>query len=168
MRRVKTIALLAMTVSPFLMAQSPVPRPEDVGTIDGIITAFYDVISGPAGTPRQWDRDRTLYWPGIRFFALGIRDGTPVANVMTHDEYLKSSNDWMVKNGFFEIETSRKVDRFGNMAHVWSSYEYRRAPDGPVTGRGINTVQLYYDGSRWWITAVTWDSERPGNPMPTP
>ena len=168
MRTPLLLSFTVLTMATPGLAQSVPPRPDDVGSLDGIMAAFYDVISGPAGAPRQWDRDRTLYWPGIRFFSLSVRDGTPVATVMAHDEYLQGTNDWMVANGFFEIETSREVDRFGNMAHVWSSYQYRQTPDGPVTGRGINSVQLLYDGARWWITAVTWDNERPGNPMPSP
>lgn len=155
--------LSAQTLDPPV---TPTPRPADVETLDGIIAAFYDVISGPVGMPRQWDRDRTLYWPGVRFFSLGIREGKPHATVMTHDHYVEASNDWMVQNGFYEVETTRRVNRFGNMAHAWSQYAYRQTPDGPVTGRGINSIQLYHDGSRWWITAVIWDNERPDNPLP--
>jgi hypothetical protein len=43
------------------------PLAADVESIDGMITAFYDVISGASGEPRQWDRDATLYPPNIQF-----------------------------------------------------------------------------------------------------
>jgi hypothetical protein len=141
------------------------PRPADVETVDGIIKAFYEVISGPAGQPREWARDRTLYVPGVRFVSLGVRNGVPVANVMTHDEYVARTDPGLVANGFFEVEVDRQSDAFGNMMHVWSTYEYRDSPHGDVLGRGINSIQLYHDGSRWWITAVIWDNERPDNPL---
>ena len=98
-------------------------RPEDVTTIDGIVKAFYEVISGPAGQPRQWSRDRTLYRPDVRFVAMSVRDGKPGAHVMSHQEYVDGSDASFVKNGFFETETRRAVQQFGNMAHVWSTYE---------------------------------------------
>src|SRR5215472_11616361 len=67
-------------------------RPTDVSTLDQIVTAYYDVISGPAGQPRQWSRDRTLYWPGLRFFSAGAkRDGTPNVHVLTHQEYVDAT-----------------------------------------------------------------------------
>lgn len=141
------------------------PRPADVETVDGIIKAFYEVISGPAGQPREWARDRTLYVPGVRFVSLGVRNGVPVANVMTHDEYVARTDPGLVANGFFEVEVDRQSDAFGNMMHVWSTYEYRGRAEGDVLGRGINSIQLYHDGSRWWITAVIWDNERPDNPL---
>lgn len=142
------------------------PRTEDVATLDGIIAAFYDVISGPAGEPRQWGRDRTLYVPWVRFVSMGIREGRPYANVMTHQEYVDGSDGFLVRNGFFEQEIARETQRFGNVAHVWSTYQFRSTADGPVQGRGINSIQLYWDGDRWWITAAAWDSEREGNPIP--
>ena len=141
-------------------------RPADVASVDGIITAFYEVISGPAGQPRDWARDRTLYVPGVRFVALGVRDGRPVAEIMTHDEYMARTDPGLVANGFYEIEVARRTERFGNMLHAWSTYEYRGSPDGPVLGRGINSIQMYHDGERWWITAVMWDNERADNPLP--
>jgi len=141
------------------------PRSADVETVDGIIKAFYEVISGPAGQPRQWARDRTLYVPGVRFVSLGTRNGVPVASIMTHHEYVARTDPGLVANGFFEVEVDRHSDTFGNMMHVWSTYEYRGSADGEVLGRGINSIQLYHDGSRWWITAVIWDNERPDNPL---
>ena len=142
-------------------------RPEDVSTIDGIIGAYYAVITGPAGQPRQWGRDRTLYWPGIRFFAAGVRkDGTPSVHVVTHQEYVDAANAAMVKNGFEEHEIHRVTHRIGNIAHAMSAYETRDVGTGPVTGRGVNSLDLYWDGKRWWITAASWDDERPGSPIP--
>lgn len=147
-------------------AQSLSPRPEDVATIDGIITAFYDVVSGPAGAPRQWQRDSTLYIPRVRFVAMDVRGGKPVAAVMDHAEFVAGYNRAFVDRGFFEREVRRVTKRFGNIAHVFSSYEYRMTENGPVQGRGVNSIQLYWDGVRWWIASATWDDERPDNPIP--
>jgi hypothetical protein len=142
-------------------------RTEDVATIDGIVKAYYDVITGPAGQARQWSRDRTLYWPGIRFFSASAKkDGTPVVRVLTHQEYVDATNAGFVKNGFDEHEIHRTMSRIGNIAHVMSTYETRRVAAGPVTARGVNSIDLYWVGTRWWITAASWDDERPGQPIP--
>lgn len=150
---------------PHVAVETIAARSEDVATIDGIVKAFYDVISGPAGQPRQWSRDRTLYRPDVRFVALGVRAGKPVARIMSHQEYVDGSDASFVKNGFFETEIHRTTQQFGHMAHVWSAYESRATADGPVTDRGINSIQTYFDGERWWIASVAWDEERPGNPL---
>lgn len=142
------------------------PRPEDVMTIDGIVKAFYEVISGPPGQARQWGRDRTLYSPGIRFVALDMREGRPHAQITNHSEYANNSNEFFVKQGFTEREIGRVTQRFGNMAHVFSAYEWETSAGRRERGRGINSLELFYDGARWWISAVTWDEERPNNPIP--
>ena len=149
-----------------LGAQSLTARPEDVSTIDGIIRAFYDVISGPAGAPRQWQRDSTLYISGVRFVSMGVRQGRPVARVSDHGQYVANVNDGLVRNGFFERELNRVTRRFGNIVHVFSTYDYRATETGPVQGRGVNSIQLFWDGNRWWIANATWDEERPDNPIP--
>lgn len=159
------LALNALVVSS-AAAQMPAPRPEDVSTLDGIIGAFYDVISGPAGAPRQWQRDSTLYIPRVRFVAMSVVGGRPVAHVMDHAEFVASYNRAFVDRGFFERETHRVTKRFGNIAHVFSTYEYRMTENGPVQGRGVNSIQLYWDGTRWWIASATWDDERADNPIP--
>ncbi|MGH9443793.1 MAG: PAS domain-containing protein [Thermoanaerobaculia bacterium] len=140
--------------------------PKDVETLDGILRAFYAVISGPAGEPRQWSRDRSLYLPGARQVATGVADDKPFARAMGHAEYVERSNDAMVREGFFEREIHRTVETFGNLAHVFSTYESRRTKDGPIFARGVNSIDLYFDGGRWWITSVIWDSERPESPIP--
>jgi hypothetical protein len=166
-------ALLA--AAPSVQAQTPqqvdVPtipaKPEDVGSLDGIMKAFYDVISGPAGQPRQWSRDRTLYIPEIRFVSVSVdKNGKVQASTMTHQQFVDGANGGMVKQGFFETELHRVTRSFGKVTHIFSSYEMRSKPDGPVFGRGVNSIQLYNDGTRWWIASVEWDDERDGNPIP--
>ena len=143
------------------------PRREDVATIDGIIKAYYDVICGPAGQPRQWARDRTLYIAGIRFVSMSVdKEGKPRAQITTHQEYVDRSDAGMVKNGFEEVEIHRVTRRFGNIAHVFSTYETRRSKESPVIGRGVNSIELFWDGARWWIASAIWDSERADNPLP--
>jgi hypothetical protein len=143
-------------------------RPEDVGSLDGIIKAFYDVVSGPAGQPRQWGRDRTLYLPDIRFVETGVdKTGKTVAQVLTHQDFVDAADAGMVRNGFFEIEIHRATRTFGNITQVFSTYEMRAKSDGPAFGRGVNSLQVFWDGKRYWIASVTWDDEREGNPIPS-
>jgi hypothetical protein len=142
------------------------PRPEDVSTLDGIIKAFYETISGPAGQPRQWGRDRTLYIPGVRFVVIDARDGKVSAEVMDHQTYVDKVDAPLTRGGFFEREIHRVTKTFGNITHVFSSYESRVKADGPVVERGVNSIELFNDGTRWWIASATWESERPNNPLP--
>ncbi|HYL69647.1 MAG TPA: nuclear transport factor 2 family protein [Candidatus Limnocylindria bacterium] len=142
-------------------------RVEDVSSLDGIIKAFYEVISGPVGEPRQWSRDRTLYIPGVRFVAMSEdAKGQPVAHVTDHQQFVDSTNTQLVQKGFFEWEIHRETKRFGNIAHIFSTYESRLTKDGPVIARGVNSIELYWDGKRWWIAGAIWDDERKDNPIP--
>jgi hypothetical protein len=140
--------------------------PADVQTIDGIVAAFYEVISGPTGEPRDWGRDATLYLEPVSFTIarLDPETGKPEARTITKQEYVDQSDAWLVEHGFTEREIHRETRRFGNIAHVWSTYEWISG-DGE-TGRGINGIDLFHDGTRWWITHATWDSERESNPIP--
>jgi len=142
-------------------------RPGDVSTIDGMIRTYYEVISGPPGRPREWSQDRSLYIPDVRFVSPGVdRDGKPVARVLSHQQYVDRSDPPLVKEGFDEREIHRVTQRFGNIAHVFSTYESRRTPGGPVIARGINSIELFWDGARWWIASAIWDDERPSSPIP--
>lgn len=137
-------------------------RPEDVTTLDGIIAAFYEVISGPPGAPRDWGRDATLYLPGIAFTVSEEPGSGPIT--VPKDDWVKDADPVLVELGFEEREIHRVTKQFGRVANVWSTYEWETA-DGR-TGRGINSIQLFHDGERWYITHATWDSERPDNPIP--
>lgn len=139
--------------------------PKDVSTIDGIVKAFYETISGPKGQPRQWGRDRTLYMPGVNYVSMNERDGNISAGIMTHQQYVNATNDSFVTGGFHEHEINRVVKRSGNIAHVFSTYEFTN-DDKTEKGRGVNSIELYWDGTRWWIAFASWDDERPGSPIP--
>jgi hypothetical protein len=145
-------------------------RPEDVATVESIIRATYEAISGPAG-PRQWGRDRSLYLPNAVIVATGVRRGNdgqiqPFSEVMDYQAYADRAAPAFLRDGFFEREIHHVTHRFGSIAHVLSTYETRKTADGPVVGRGVNSFQLYFDGTRWWIISLAWDSERPKNPIP--
>jgi pimeloyl-ACP methyl ester carboxylesterase len=152
------------TVLDFLASADPA----DVATADAILGALYDVISGPAGQARDWDRFRGLFAPGGRLIPTGQRrDGQRVMTVQTPEDYINTSGPVLEERGFFEDEIARREERFGNVAHVWSTYEARWTRDDPEPFvRGINSIQLFHDGERWWVVTVMWDSERPDNPIP--
>jgi hypothetical protein len=140
----------------------------DTQDLDAIIHALYDTISGPAGHQRDWDRFRSLFFPGAHLVRTSIAsDGTPQARVMDVEAYIDTTADYFLKQGFFEAEIARRTELFGNIAHVFSTYEVRSDPaDGNALKRGINSMQLFNDGERWWVINMLWDNEREGNPMP--
>jgi hypothetical protein len=152
-------------------AAAAAPRPEavpgDVESIDAIILAVYDVISGPAGQKRDWDRMRSLFIDGARLIPTGRRqNGEGGHRVMTVEDYITGSGSWLEQNGFFETEVSRKTDRFGNIAQVFTTYESRRTPDAEPFMRGINSFQLWNDGERWWVVSIFWENETAETPIP--
>jgi len=142
-------------------------RPEDVTTIEGIVKASYETISGGVGVPRQWGRDRTLFDPNSRSVAINVnaKTGAIKTTSMTEQEYADRSDASIVKAGFTERELKHVIHRFGNVATVLSSYENATAT-GKNKERGVNIFQLYFDGKRWWILSMVWDEERPDNPIP--
>jgi hypothetical protein len=148
-------------------APTPEPRKEDVASMDAILAALYDVISGPAGQARDWNRFRSLFVPGARLIPTGrTPEGVARITVSDPDGYITRSGNALAQ-GFFEKEVARKVDRFGGIAHVFSTYEARRkADDTQVLARGINSIQLFDDGKRWWIVSVYWQAERPDSQIP--
>jgi hypothetical protein len=152
-------------------------NPSDVASIDAIVTAAYDSISGPAGEKRNWDRERSLYYPGARLI--------PTAKPVTSDEWQVTSENkiapqildiegfiarvepFFKENGFYEKEIARRTEQFSQIAHVWSTYESRHNADDPEPFmRGINSIQLFHDGSRWWIVTIYWQQESLVDPIP--
>lgn len=167
-------SFLFLLLAPICSAQSVVvktvlPKDEDVKTLDGLIRAFYEVVNGAPEEPRQWDRDRTLYVPWIRFIATSIdKDKKVKTNIWTHQEYVEATEP-LVKAGFKEWEVSRKVSVYGNVAHIDSVYEGEStsAESGELYKfGGLNSLEAYFDGERWWISSVSWMSSSPDHPIP--
>jgi hypothetical protein len=142
------------------------PRASDTASPEAIVAALYDVISGPAGQARDWDRFRGLFAPGARLIPAAPRQDGSAPVAVSPDDYIKRSNEALLR-GFFEREISRRADGFGTILHVFSTYESKRAAaDEKPFARGINSIQLMQHGGRWWIVTVMWDQERPDNPIP--
>ena len=166
--------LLVMTGNPFPRGIQEKPavvsaRPADVSDPDGIIAALYGVISGPAGQPRDWDRFRSLFAPGARLIPTFRNSQTGEIGTISLDPegYIKRSAPRLEKEGFQEKEIARRTERFGNILHAFSTYESRHAAEDVTPfSRGINSIQLYFDGKRWWIVTVLWQSESPENQLP--
>jgi hypothetical protein len=144
----------------------PPARAEDVASIDAIIAALYDVISGPAGQARDWNRMRSLFIPGARLMPTGVRpDGSTVVRILEANDYIATSGPMLERVGFSEREIARRVEQFGHIAHVFSTYEGRMETE-PTVIRGINSIQLLNDGTRWWVVSIYWEAESPSNPLP--
>ncbi len=168
-----TLPLMGQAVGPkqnakHVAVQKVGARPEDVASIEAIVKASYETISGGVGVPRQWGRDESLFDPNVRFVAVerDPKSGAIVAMISTHQEFVDDADASLVKEGFTERELGRKIERYGNVATVLSSYEGKNASTGKVITRGVNIFQLYFDGKRWWILSMVWDQETPANPIP--
>ena len=134
----------------------------DEQAIGAVIDEMYAMISGPAG-PRDWSRQVNCFLPEARQVRTFVdADGKPQMLAMTLDEYRDNTTPFFAANPFYEVETSRRIDRFGNIAHVWSAYEARTSPDDPTPERrGINSIQLFRHAELGWrIIAMIWDNER--------
>src|SRR5258706_15221457 len=108
-------------------AAMPAANPKDVESIDAIMAALYNVISGPAGE-RDWNRFRSLFLPEARMGAVRRKpDGAFSASSFTPDGYVERAGSYFKEHAFFESEVSRKVEQFGQEAHVFSTYESRNA-----------------------------------------
>lgn len=151
-----------------LLASPQSPRAEDVGSMEAILAAVYESISGPAGQKRDWDRMRSLFVPGARLIPAVYRpDSAPTLRMLEVEQYITTVGPRLEANGFFEREVAHRTERYGGVVHVFSTYESRRlASDPKPFARGINSFQLWYDGKRWWIVTIYWEAERPDNPIP--
>lgn len=146
-------------------------NPADVESLDAIIAATYDVISGPAEKKRDWDRERSLFIPGARLIPTAVEagrnDGDLAPQILDIEGYIARVEPLLEKQGFYEKEIARRVEQFGRIAHVWSTYESRHDPSEPEPFmRGINSIQLFNDGKRWWVVSIYWQHESALHPLP--
>jgi len=146
-------------------------NPADVESIEAIIAAAYDVISGPAGKKRDWERERSLFISGARLIPTAVEAGRNdvdlAPQILDVDAYIARVEPYFATIGFYEKEIARRVEQFGQIAHVWSTYESRHDPSEAVPFmRGINSIQLFNDGNRWWILSIYWQQESPQHAIP--
>jgi len=146
-------------------------NPRDVESIDAIIAASYDVISGPAGRKRDWDRERSLFYPGARLIPTASVPGKNnvelAPQVLDVEGYIARVEPLFGKEGFYETGVARRTEQFGRIAQVWSTYESRHDPSEPdAFMSGINSFQLFNDGKRWWILSVYWQHASAEYPLP--
>lgn len=147
-----------------LSSRVPPAKPGDVKSLDAILVAVYDVISGPAGD-RDWNRFRSLFVPEARLTSATRKSGGPV-RLLDVDGYARGADGYFKTHAFYESAISNRIQKFGNIAQVFSSYASRNAPDEKPFARGVNSIQLFNDGSRWWVLSILWDEESPTNPLP--
>jgi len=155
------VCLLLTCVCTAQTPPQPVAKAADVSSMDAIIKALYDVISGPIGQKRDWDRMRSLFVPDAR---MGAAVRTRIGDIkyfgFSVDRYIQMDDQLMTEKGFFERELHRHADTFGNITQVFSTYESRwKADDTKPFERGINSLQLMNDGKRWWIVSILWQGE---------
>ncbi len=149
--------------------ETPTAKAEDVSSIDAIMKAVYDVISGDAGQKRDWDRFRALFHKDARLIPASKNPTTKIvgARAFTPEEYIERSSPFMEKEGFFEKETARRTDLYGNIAQVFSTYaSFHKADDKTPFACGINSFQLLNDGKRWWVMTIYWQGETSELPIP--
>jgi hypothetical protein len=158
---------IVTTVALAGQGQPPAPNP-DGKSIETIVAALYDVISGPIGKKRDWDRFRALFAKDGRLQAtVKAKSGEMRLITMLPDDYAKRSGPFLEERGFFEREIAQRKEQFGSIAHVFSTYESRnKLDDAKPFERGINSIQLFNDGQRWWIVSVYWQGEGAGISLP--
>ena len=149
-------------------------NPGDVDSVDHLVSSLYDTISGPPGQ-RDWDRFRSLFLPDGR---LGkVVPETPAtqsdrahegdAVFLTPDTYARRDDAYFKGNGFFERSIANRVEVFGNLVQVWSTYESRNnKEDTQPFARGINSFQIVGARGHFWIANIFFDEERSGLSLP--
>ncbi len=167
LQNVLMFAVIAVTPVLPVQAQEQtgqIAAQSDAAAIRTAITAVYRAISGPVGEPRDWQTFRKLFTQDAQLQAItptGLRGGSI-------DDYIALSGEGLVAFGFIEEELTNRIAIYGNLAHVWSSYEGRFTRDGKNESlRGINSFQLYkgVDGI-WRVRSLLWQQETPQFPLP--
>jgi hypothetical protein len=162
-------AVLPALTHPGLQAQeAAASKAGDAVSLDATLGSFYEIISGAPGQKRDWVRFRALFAPGARLVRSGrSMDGKPAMVSWEVEDYIAVVGAKVEADGLFESEIARRTEHWGSIAQVFSSFESRRSKTDPLgIQRGINAIQLRFDGSRWWIINLFWEAERGDNPLP--
>ncbi|HRK53565.1 MAG TPA: hypothetical protein PK185_06600 [Cyclobacteriaceae bacterium] len=145
----------------------PADYSKDVATKESIIHALYEVISGPPEQQRDWMRFRNLFLPESRLIPTGKnKQNEFTIRAISPEAYIQMFTT-NIKSGFFEKELHQEVEEYGTIAHVFSTYETRESINGAVSNRGINSIQLYNDGNRYYVVNIFWCAESMGFTLPS-
>lgn len=168
MKKITLLAIVLFGAFTYSLAQEEDNYLEKVKTIDSTIETLYAVISGEKGEARNWELFKYLFHADAKLIPSGkTRQEGSGARYMSAEQYIESSEKWLVENGFFEKEINRVENTFGSITHLFSTYEsYRSEKDKEPFARGINSIQLLNDGTRWWIINIYWAQENEENPIP--
>ena len=178
MKRIIRVLLTSLSLSPWLQAAAQsnpsaaaaatvAARPSDVASVDAIITALYDANTILVDQKRDADRFRSLFVPGARLMpTAGSGTGNRVIRIQTVEDYVRQASSGPPRHGFSEREIARTSQAFGNIVQAFSTYETHRDSTDTHPIHGINSIQLFTDGTRWWVVGVLWDNERPDKPIP--
>jgi hypothetical protein len=140
---------------------TPTVRQSDVVTLDAILHAFYETVSGAVGQPRDWDRFRSIILPGGRLMpVVSIAGEKAGVRFLSAEDFIHRVEPIFAVEDFWERETSRQTETVGHFAHVLSFYDSLRSPAGAPFEHGVNSIQLLNDGARWWIVNVMWNTSR--------
>ena len=150
-----------------LQAQAPAQDTVPYATIDQLMTELYGVISGPRGE-RDWATFKALYHPTAMMGSIAIdAEGHHQFHAFSPEQYIERNGQVFKKYDFYENELNRKTQIFGNIAQVFTSYEFELTrPEGVTKKRGINCIQLVREKGRWWITNIIWQAENDQTPLP--
>ncbi|MFL6751722.1 MAG: hypothetical protein ACJ8FL_00610 [Sphingomicrobium sp.] len=152
--------MIASLIIAAAVAASP-PTKADLAAIDQTIHGVYDVISGPPGQKRDFDRMRSMFAPGATLKAIGVK-GLRGGSL---EDYISRNAAILEKEGFTERELGRRVEVWGGLATAWSAYDGRTA-NGSFHERGINSFQLVKVDGKWLVASILWQEETPANPLP--
>jgi hypothetical protein len=140
---------------------------KDVKTKENIVHALYEVISGTPEQQRDWARFRNLFLPESRLIPTGkTKQNEFTIRAISPEDYIQMFTN-NIKSGFFEKELHQETEEYGTIAHVFSTYETRESINGPVSNRGINSIQLYNDGNRYYVVNILWCAESMGFSLPS-
>jgi hypothetical protein len=148
-------------------------NPGDVDTVDHLLAALYDTVSGPAGQ-RDWDRFRALFVPDARIGWIVPQSAAtkdkPASKgdvfLLSPDIFLRQNDPYFKTHAFYERSITKQVEEFGNLVEVWSTKESRDAKDDAHPSRGIDAFQIVHAQGRFWIANLIFDDERPGVMLP--
>lgn len=148
-------------------AQEPA-KMTDHDSLDTLVVALYDVISGPKGQKRDWKRFESLFMEGAKLQAMTLgRDGKRRFVSMAPADYVKRSGQWAEGNGLYEKETHRNQVLYGHIAHLFSSYELRvGSADKKADMTGINSIQCCQVDGKWRILSLLWEDSQSAGPIP--